>query len=104
MKYILFIALLCLTLTSCEDKTVSKGRKMYELYFEQNLKDPDSFVVYEEAYEKVEGEVKWHIEYGARNGFGGMVRESIDFGSNILYLNINNECYKLDKGKLVKLY
>ena len=57
---------------------VDKGRDAYERYFNSSLRDPDSFVLYDESYtEYDEDSVVWEIEYGARNGFGGLNRSKV---------------------------
>ena len=76
------------------------GRKTYNLYFNKFLKDPSSFTVYSEKYELVdETTVKWTIDYGARNGMGGMNRKTVTFetwGGNI---DIEGEFYTHDQLK-----
>lgn len=81
-KVLLITTLFAFTfsLLSCEDHAVSSGRKLYENYFKERLKDPESFTVYKESYTKLsEHEVEWTIDYGAKNSFGGMVRETAKF-------------------------
>lgn len=92
-------------MTSCENGEVSKGRRLYEMYFEKVLKDPQSFVVYKEKFE-IEDEVKvnWEIEYGARNGFGGMVREVVKFSTIDKVFLINGSWYELKEGELIMVY
>lgn len=67
---------------------VSQGREAYQGYFKDNLRDPESLVVYDESYTEYEGDsVVWHVEYGARNGFGGMNRTRMKFvtiGSTVI--------------------
>ena len=66
---------------SCEPEAVRDGRKIYKSYFKYILKDPSSLVVYHEEYTLLEedGKVKWEINYGAKNSYGGMVRNTIEF-------------------------
>lgn len=102
MKKILFTligVIIILCASSCDD-SVSRGRQMYKAYFQKTLKDPKSFKVYSEKYieKDKEGNVKWELDYGAKNSFGGMVRESIEFstfygGQGIGRLFINGESY-----------
>ena len=67
--------------SSCEPSQVRKGRKLYKAYFNYTLKDPNSLVIYSERYTlgNDKYEVKWDIDYGAKNSYGGMVRSSIKF-------------------------
>lgn len=71
-----FVGILC----SCEPSEVRQGRKIYEAYFNYILKDPNSLVIYNEHY-TIEEEVSvvWEIDYGAKNSYGGMVRDKIKF-------------------------
>lgn len=102
MKKILFALIgvtIILCASSCDDP-ISRGRQMYKAYFQKTLKDPDSFKVYNEKYTKEdkEGNIKWELDYGAKNSLGGMVRESIVFstfygGQGIGRLFINGESY-----------
>lgn len=59
------------------DINIIKGRRAYEKYFEKNLKDPESFRVYNEDYIKDGGSIRWILDVGARNSFGGMVRKTV---------------------------
>jgi hypothetical protein len=89
MRKLLFIILAALALTSCEDSAVANGRKLYEKHYREVLKDPESFKVYSEQYTKIdEYTVSWTLDYGAKNSFGGMVRETAKFktcGSSIFF-------------------
>lgn len=95
MKKFIFLFLSSLFLLSCEDSAVSSGRKLYEMYFEKTLKDPDSFKIYSEKYTK-DGEftVEWELDYGAKNSFGAMVRETIEFTTTPNFILINGKSYK----------
>ena len=74
------LAIMSLALTSCEDSAVANGRKLYQKHFKEVLKDPESFTVYSEQFTKVdEYTVSWTLDYGAKNSFGGMVRETAKF-------------------------
>ena len=81
MKKFLFTILCIVTLCSCENKYVSSGRNLYELYFDKVLKDPSSFKVYNEKYTLDENgiTVNWELDYGAKNSYGAMVREQVEF-------------------------
>ena len=78
-KYLLLC--ISLMLLSCEPSYVDIGRDAYEQYFKSTLKDPESFKVYSEKYSEDEGGMKvyWEIDYGAKNSFGGLVREKAKF-------------------------
>lgn len=90
-------ALFCMS--SCDDP-VTRGRQMYESYFEKTLKDPESFKVYSEKYKEStpKGSIEWELDYGAKNPLGGMVRETVKFstfygGQGIGRIFINGESY-----------
>ena len=75
------IGLFCaIAFTSCVDSAVSNGREIYQMYYKKFLKDPNSFVVYSEKYQK-DGEfaINWTIDYGAKNGYGAMTRKTENF-------------------------
>ena len=80
MKKLLLLLIFPL-LIACEPSSVDVGREAYEKYFKSTLKDPESFKVYSEKYEVAPDgyKIKWKIDYGAKNGFGGMVREKAEF-------------------------
>ena len=90
----LLIAVFCLLavsiLSSCEPSAVRQGRDLYKAYFNKMLKDPSSFVVYDEKYEVSETNkytVEWKLDYGAKNGWGAMDRETVEFttvGDNLI--------------------
>lgn len=86
---LLMMAIIVVSLSSC-DESVSNGRRIYKAYFKHILKDPDSFTVYDEKYTKEEGSeytINWTLDYGAKNSYGGMVREQVSFttaGNTIL--------------------
>ena len=83
---------------SCCDKAVSQGRETYKEYFKSILKDPDSFKVYKESYTK-DGEytVNWVLDYGAKNSFGAMVRETVTFETVGTSMFINGSYFKLEE-------
>lgn len=98
MRFLLFSILFALALSSCENRYVVHGRHLYELYFNKNLKDPSSFKVYNEKYTIEDNgiTVNWELDYGAKNGFGAMDREQVEFTTTLDYLFINGNMYKAD--------
>ena len=82
-----------IALCSCENRYVSDGRDLYELYFNKVLKDPSSFKVYDEEYTIDGASVNWKLDYGAKNGFGAMDREQVEFTTSPNYISINGEMY-----------
>lgn len=100
MKKALFImkAIILVSLSSC-DKSVSDGRRIYKAYFKHILKDPDSFTVYDEKYTKEEDSeytVNWTLDYGAKNSYGGMVREKVSFTTVGNSIFINGKAYNIN--------
>lgn len=90
---------------SCENGNVTHGRELYEMYFKKVLKDPESFTVYKEEYRIEESiKVEWVIDYGAKNGFGGMERETVEFTTIGDALYINNSMYERRGNKLIMAY
>ena len=53
------------------------------LYFSKTLKDPSSLVIHNESYKIDESKKKVSrtVDYGAKNSFGGMERQTIHFES-----------------------
>lgn len=48
-----------------------------ENYFNENLKDPSSLVVYSKKVVENYSTSRWvRLDYGAKNSFGGMIRET----------------------------
>lgn len=82
MKRLILILITTIAFIGCEFEKayIKEGREMWKAYFQITLKDPNSLVIYEESYTD-EGHrcVEWKVNYGAKNGFGGMVRETISF-------------------------
>lgn len=80
MRKLLPLLFLSALLCSCEPSSVRNGRDLYMLYFENTFKDPSSIKVYSEEYEidddSKAGEVKWTLDVGGKNSFGGMVRQT----------------------------
>lgn len=93
MKKILLLFIMIVFLCSCENRYVSDGRSMYEAYFEKVLKDPSSLKIYNESYTVDGVSVKWVIDYGAKNSFGAMNRETIEFETNPSMLEVNGKFY-----------
>lgn len=94
MKKIVLLFLLVLPLCGCENKYVSDGREMYEMYFDKILKDPSSFKVYSEDYTIDGVSVKWRLDYGAKNSFGSMEREQVEFETSPNYIFIDGNSYR----------
>lgn len=94
MKKIALLFLLALPLCGCENKYVSDGRNMYEMYFDKFLKDPSSFKVYSEEYTIDGASVKWRLDYGAKNSFGSMEREQAEFETSPGYIFIDGNSYR----------
>lgn len=93
MKRLLLLFAMILTFSSCENRYVSDGRSMYEAYFDKVLKDPSSLKIYNESYTVDGVSVKWTIDYGAKNSFGAMDRQTIEFKTNPSMLEVNGELY-----------
>ena len=71
MRYI--IVFLFVVLISC-NREETEAKEKLKTHIKSTLKDPNSFQVYSQEVEK-EGHVFIiTIDYGAKNGFGGMVR------------------------------
>ena len=68
-------------LCACESSEVRHGRDTYKAYFQKCLKDPESFKVYKEEYEETDKGVEWTLDYGAKNSFGAMVRNTVHFST-----------------------
>lgn len=82
MKNLILILITTLSLVGCkfEKQYIKESREMWMAYFHKVLKDPNSLVIYEEKCNDIGIDVvEWEIEYGAKNGFGGMVRETEKF-------------------------
>lgn len=95
MKKILIGLICAFAMMACEDSAISSGREIYQMYFKKYLKDPSSFVVYSEKYQKESNHtVKWTIDYGAKNGFGAMTREEVSFTTTSNLIDINGNIYK----------
>lgn len=66
---------------------------MYEAYFNKILKDPSSLKIYNESYTVDGVSVKWIIDYGAKNSFGTMDRQTVKIETNPSMLEINGNLY-----------
>ena len=78
MKKVLFIISIVF-FVACNSNTST-----YKKYLKNILKDPESLVIYNEVIEFRKNEtVYMKVEYGAKNGYGGM-------GRNIYYFKIVN--------------
>ncbi len=95
LNSILLILLSVVTLTGCESSTESKGRKLYKEYMFKTLKNPSSFTVLEEIYEKDDSDyrVAWYLDYTATNSYGGVLRER----TYLITTNNTLDVYKIDK-------
>ena len=91
MKRILLALIIPILFCSCEPQAVLQGRKVYKAYFNHILKDPGSLEIYDEDYSVNGHIVKWTVDYGARNSYGGNVRKTISFttfGSETIMIDI----------------
>lgn len=85
---------LILFLTSCEDHRLRNGREMYMLYLNKTLKDPESLKIYSEKYTFINDvTVEWVVDYGAKNSFGGMVRNTLECETlaGVIFVNIDGK-------------
>lgn len=83
---------------SCGQSDVYQGRKVYKAYFQKHLKDPESFKVYEEKYEVLdEHTVRWTLDYGAKNSWGAMERETVTFETCFSMLIKDGEIWNMNK-------
>lgn len=76
-KLIILISLTILIFCSCEPSGVAKGRTAYKEYFDKTLKDPSSLVIHsEEVITQDESSATFVLDIGAKNSYGGMVRQT----------------------------
>lgn len=97
MKRVIYLLIfICISILPSCDSAVSQGREVYKAYFNHILKDPDSFKVYSEKYSK-DGEytVKWDLDYGAKNSFGGMIRKQVSFETIGTKIHIEGDFYDI---------
>lgn len=95
MKKILSISLLALMLCGCEPSSVKEGRELYMMYFEKISKDPSSIKIYSEKYEIDGSTVRWTLDVGGKNSYGGMARKTVKIET------IGKVMLKNDDGKLI---
>lgn len=74
-KVFVFITIAFL-LFACESSDVFNGRKTYKEYFQKTLKDPNSLIIYSESYEETYYGITWTLDVGAKNSYGGMIRNT----------------------------
>lgn len=76
------------------------------LYFEKTFKDPSSIKVYSEEYTVSEngkaGEVKWTLDVGGKNSFGGMVRHTFHLTTYDSFIRNEDSGEMILKSKLKK--
>lgn len=97
MKKALFIPVLFFLFSSCND-----NKSAYIKYLKSNLKDPESLVIYkEEIVDKKDKTVIVKVDYGAKNSYGGMERETYYFRiiDGIVSKAQDESMYKLEKYK-----
>lgn len=87
--------ILALALCSCEPSSVKEGRELYMLYFEKTFKDPSSIKIYSEKYEQDGATVRWTLDVGGKNSYGGMVRKTMKIETT------GRTLLKDDKGHLI---
>lgn len=108
MKKILVIfTFLILLFTSCskeskQEKEVREAREEIEFFLKSILSDPNSLEIYSITKE----DIKWEVDYSARNGFGGRIREKesimilcgrvTNYGKRVV-TKINNEYILLNE-------
>lgn len=95
MKKITLLFFLITILSSCGDSSVSRGRKLYKLYFNKTLKNPKSLVIHSEKYTKEnESTVNWVLDIGAENSYGGMVRKTYEIQTVYDVIVVDGEIYQ----------
>ena len=95
MKKILLLISLAFIFLSCEDSSVRDGRKLYKMYFDKTLKDPKSFIVYDEKYTiNDKYTVNWVLDAGAKNSLGGMVRKTYNITTIDGTIEVDGELYE----------
>lgn len=92
MKRIIFSLLAALLLCACQPQSVTDGRNVWKKYFHKVLTDPESMKIYEEKYVEIDDHtVQWTLDYGARNGFGAMVRKTVTFKTTHHIIDIDGQ-------------
>lgn len=99
MKNFILILITVFTLVGCEDSHVSKGRKLYKAYLHKHMKDASSLIIYNESYEKDGYKIKWTVDFGGKNSFGGMNRETMKFETINGIIFTEDGAYKLENLK-----
>lgn len=98
MRKTALILLAAFTLCACQPKSVTDGKRAWTKYFNKVLKDPESFKVYEEKYEVVgEHNVRWTLDYGAKNSYGAMVRNKVTFYTTGRLIDIDGKLIDTEK-------
>lgn len=99
-KLILIFAVAALIFSSCTSPE-SVGRKAYKQYFKEVLKDPESLKIYDEEFSYPDASViDITVDYGAKNGYGAMVRDTKHFKVNATVpkvMDVDGEFYMLKK-------
>lgn len=95
MKKVLSIFILASLLCSCEPTSVKEGRELYMLYIRKVAKDPNGVKVYSEKYEIDGSTVRWTLDVGGKNSYGGMSRKTMKIET------IGKVLLKNDDGKLI---
>ncbi len=84
MKRLIFLMAIAILLFSCKDKLDIA----IEEHYKSVLKDPSSFKIYEMSVVEDDGVKVWvKLDYGAKNSFGAMGRETeylLIIGSEVL--------------------
>ena len=76
---LLLLGLIFILVVGCSSN-LKNGRDAYKNYFKDVLKDPKSLIIYKETIlENGDDFVKFEVEYGAKNSFGGYVRNTMYF-------------------------
>ena len=98
MKSIILCLVATLLLTSCKSE-IDKDREIIKDYYQTVLKDPASYqehslklIEKKKEYNKI-----YELDYGAKNGFGGMVRERVKIevlGEKVFSVDDNLVFYK----------
>lgn len=94
MRKLIILFLILQALISCDSRNVRDGRNAYKEYLSKTLKDPSSLIIHDETFSLPQGseglEVVFTVDYGAKNSYGAMSRETIVFrtiGNSIFEIN-----------------
>lgn len=101
MKKILFLMAVAsfFLFCNCDPSEVKRGRETYKAYYEKKLKDPSSFKIYSESFETDGTKVKWILDYGAKNSYGAMSRETVEFETIGFHIYIGGDSYDIKELK-----